>query len=381
MAEDDSDKSFISCSADDDQMAHEDGEEYGETSLKSDIELSIPPTHREETTSHVQSSACQDCSSNSNGQDLEVQKSEPDCLTGEDISTSDPVTNPTTTASTELPEDISTSDAVMNPTMTVSTESDGVSQVGDRTRTDSHTPVQISDVSSPTAAMSNGFVLPSAEARMAVLSRLRAYEAKRRPYYQGKLASSLLYWRSLCELMAQSLEEMERIESLILGNIEMQKTIAEHCQGVVEDRIDIDGKLLDSKKARKLQDEKRTRYNNLANFWKANSDQTTLSKLLGFTPPQTSAANNDEHKKLSQHSSILRSVLDFHTSSADRFAENSAILREEAWLPLMTLRSKLEEQIALMEKMGGVIMTHLESAENTIQLSWCKLKVHLHLLF
>jgi hypothetical protein len=230
----------------------------------------------------------------------------------------------------------------------------------------------IPDSLSPTAAISNGFVLPSPDARLIVLNRLRLYEAKRRPYYQGKLASSIVYWRSLCELMAQSLEDTERVESLVLANIEMQKNMAEHCQGVVEDRIDVDGRLLDSKKAKKLQDEKKSKYNNMATFWKSNSDQTVIHKLLGFAPPlNPTPVGHEEYKKITQHANMLGSVLDFHLSTADRFTENSLILREEAWLPLMTLRSKLDEEINLMDKMGGVIMAQLQSAESTIQQSWC----------
>jgi len=375
MAEDDSDKSFISCSADDDQTIHEEVEDHGERSLMTDTKTAdlligklelrdepVQPISDSQKVSNVnyKNLAVEDSLTNSVSEGISGDAPHDEKKILEEI---EETTTTTESANKEHSDDKNHTDTKSVPHSAEKTQN-----------ADNNTYTYIPDASpSPTAAVSNGFVLPSAEARMAVLSRLRVYEAKRRPYYQGKLASSLLYWRSVCEMMSVSLEEMERIESLILGNIEMQKAMSEHCQGVVEDRIDVDGKLLDSKKAKKLQEEKRTRYNYLATFWKSNSDQITLSKLLGFAPPQQSPAINDDNKKLSQHSSsILRSVLDFHTSSADRFAENSALLREEAWLPLMTLRSKLEEQISLMEKMGGVIMTQLESAENTIQQAWCK---------
>ena len=358
MNDDDSDKSFSSCTADDPLVLHEDAEGKEESNVISDPgSVMTEVTIDKDEVPAVVSASPPECD--------ELKAQDPDdsgsLKQSESLSETVPV---------EKLEDVPPSS---EPERTRPADESTESPLNGSINNEYNISRQRLDSSSKTAAISNGLILPSAEARSAVLNQLRAYEAKRRPYYQSKLASSLIYWRSVCELMAQSLEETERIESLILGNIEMQKNIAEHCQGVVEDRIDVDGKLLDSKKAKRLQEEKKSRYHNLATFWKSNSDQTILTKLLGFTQPLTPAsqAASDEQKKISHHSSILGSVLDFHTSTADRFAENSAILREEAWLPLMTLRSKLEEQISLMEKMGGVIMTQLQSAENTIQHSWC----------
>jgi len=161
--------------------------------------------------------------------------------------------------------------------------------------------------------------------------KLRAYESCRRSSFEGKLNSSMLYWKSFLELMASSVEETARAANLIRAHAIADETYSTHMEAIYENMLETNGKpIVDDRKKKKI----------LA----TRSNTETVS--------------------------ILMKLLESHAVLADGYAENAQALNEEILPELDSLAEDLASQVAMIEVLGDAILGDLKVSEKEVQNNW-----------
>ena len=205
-------------------------------------------------------------------------------------------------------------------------------------RADTHeTAAGIEPLPSPPASPSRA-KMAAASTREGHHENLRAYESRRRLAYAAKLESCTLYWKSVRDLLAASIQETARAQRLVLGTSRAHQLYSDAMHAMYED-VFLDDKgnvMLKPKQKQKL----------------ATTRKKPVRRADGTKP------------------SVLTSVRDAQLTVAERFGENARNMDTEIADEIGRLLENLKKMFAEMEALGNSILNELEKTELEVSSAW-----------
>jgi hypothetical protein len=239
-------------------------------------------------------------------------------------------------------------------------------------------------------AMSTPLLNP--KVRDAGFQELRSYEAKRRSIYLSKLNSSSLYWRSFRDLLSKAYQETERAEELVKASVVANKAYGAYLAAAAEDRIDrANGKPVDERKGKRMQEDKTKRYNRLGGGGLImgmtpkkdgiGMDEITRKPANGSAPSTPQAKRDDAgatglRQTISiqglPDDSLVNKLIASTGEMAEHFQENVSFVEDVVLIKLIELRKELECEVNIMSLLGDNTISELERAEEEVQYAWGK---------
>lgn len=200
------------------------------------------------------------------------------------------------------------------------------------------------------------FTMVDDKTRSFIHGKLRAYEARRKAAYTGKLESSSLYWRSFRDLLAASIHETSRAERLVLG---VAKANFAYSQQMLASYEDV---LVDDKGAMVLDQKKQLR------LLEVRSTQDYAAAPLS----PTSGEHQEQRSFLTKQrrSNMLSPLIDSQAILADKFSESSKHMEREICEELTQLRIELETKVDFIRQVGDAIIAELEATETEVAQTW-----------
>ena len=247
---------------------------------------------------------------------------------------------------------------------------------------------------------------------------LRSYEARRRSIYTNKHKNTALYWKAFRSLLSKSYQETDRAENLIRGVHLANEAYARVLAAAADDRLDYNGKPVDERRGRRLQEDRRKKYSHLgggsllmgmsmeidrkqqekererikkkADYAAINSD-LSQSGTAGLTSAAVATAATLDAAEESRaglddlapaisfeglpEDSLIKTLVESQYEMAEAFNENVKFVGEVVCVKLVDLKKELEAECSVMSALGDATIFELERAEEDVQKAWCKFSV------
>jgi hypothetical protein len=241
---------------------------------------------------------------------------------------------------------------------------------------------------------------------------LRSYEAKRRSIYTHKQKSTALYWKAFRSLLSKSYQETDRAENLIRGVHLANEAYARVLAAAADDRLDYNGKPVDERRGKRLQEDRRKKYSHLgggsllmgmsmeidrkqqekerekikkkADYAAINSDlsQPGLTSAAVATAATLDASEQGSGEEAGiepaisfeglPEDSLIKSLVECQFEMAEAFNENVKFVGDVVCVKLVELKKELEAECSVMSALGDATIFELDRAEEDVQKAWCK---------